>query len=571
MSMPRLSDIPFLKDADPETLAAVADEVSWFSLPGGAPLFEGGESADALYFVVSGSLAAFRTNPAGRPELMGYIRPGEPVGEMSLVAGEPHSGSVYAIRDSELLRIERAAFNRLVRAHPSLMQNLARLILMRTRQSRRRNARSEPKIYGLLATSPTIDLRTQAELLIEALKATGKRACCVGVEGEDMLSAWFDALEAENDVVFLLTPITDSSWFRTVMRQADRLWVLARADARPSTPLLPDDPSPARQFRLVDLVMLHFGGERRVSQTNDWIASCDAVRTFHWTDNSKEDVARLARTITGRSVGVVLSGGGARAYAHLGVIRALRDFKTPIDFIGGTSMGAVVAAGVAIGWDDEELEWRIRKAFVETNPIGDFVLPVVGFVRGMRVEDRLFEHFGDQLIEDLELPYFCLSTNLTTASSRIHRRGSLRDALRASISLPGIMPPVVRGEDVLVDGAVLNNFPVDVMREAHRGPIIGVDVARQRGFDPEDFRNPPNFFGWVARRGFRSAPPIVSLLMRTATLSIDPWTGRDRTDLLVIPDLRGIDLRDWKKFDQATEAGYSATVEALKLRGNSFT
>jgi NTE family protein len=567
--IPRLTDIPFLKDADPSAIAAVEEEVSWLSLPGGTVLFEAGEPAEALYFVVSGSLAAFRTGPAGRPELAGYIRQGEPVGEMSLVANEPHSGTVYAIRDTELLMLERHAFNRLVRAHPSLMQNLARLMLMRTRQNRRRHTRAEPRIYGLLATSPTIDLRLQAEKLANVLRRTGKRVAIVGSDGEQMRTGGLDVLEAHHDLVLLLTPMADTPWFYTVMRQADRLWVLARGDARPSTPLFPPDPSPARQFRLVDLVMLHNRGERRAAMTSEWMDSCDAARVLHWSEFSDEDTARLARILSGHSVGLVLGGGGARAYAHLGAVRALRDARHPIDLVGGTSMGAVVAACVAMGWDDSEIEWRIRRAFVDTNPLGDFVLPVVAFVRGGRVEDRLFEHFGDVLIEDLTLPFYCVSTNLTTASIKVHRRGLLRDALRASISLPGILPPVVRGDDVLVDGAVLANFPVDVMREAHRGSIIGVDVARQTGIDPEDFRSPPNFLGWVSRQGLRTPPPIVSLLMRTATLSIDPWTGRDRADLLVLPDLGDVDLRDWKKFETAAEAGYRAMVEALKMRAEA--
>lgn len=562
---PSLRDIPFLDGANADVLSAMDEETEWFSAPAGSPVMLAGDQPDGVLFLASGSLAAFRQ--AGRSHhLLGYIRPGEPVGEMAMIAREPHTGSVFAIRDSELLKLSPDGFERLVQAHPKLMEHMARLMLTRARVHGRANPRAEPKVYALIATSPTIDLRLRARTLQAALKRLGKRATIVGEEAQDMESAWYDALEHDNDAVFLITPIADTPWFRTCLRQADRIWVLARADARPSTPLLPpEDPSPARQFRLVDVVLLHHGMERKAATTDEWRVACDASRLFHWRGLEDDDAARLARIIAGRSVGLVLSGGGARAYAHIGVVRAFREAGQPFDVVGGTSMGAIVAACVAMGWDDDEIEWRIRKAFVETNPLGDYVFPVVALTRGRRVEERLAEHFGDTLIEDLTAPFFAVSTNLATSSIRVHRAGVLRKALRASISLPGILPPVVEdSHSLLVDGAVLRNFPVDVLRDLHRGPIVGVDVARRDGVDPEDFRDPPGFLGWVAAHGFQSVPPIASLLMRAATLAVDPWEGRSGADLLIAPEMPDIDMRDWKRFDEAVASGYESAVAALK-------
>jgi NTE family protein len=316
-------------------------------------------------------------------------------------------------------------------------------------------------------------------------------------------------------------------------------------------------------------VLLHHGADRRHASAEQWRRACDAVRILHWRGLADDDADRLVRVIAGSATGLVLSGGGARAYAHIGVIRALREYGTPIDVIGGTSMGGIVAACLAMGWDDGQIEDRIRRAFVESNPLGDYVVPVVSLSRGRRVETRLAEHFGDTLIEDLRVPFFCVSTNLVTASAHVHRSGSLRDALRASISLPGILPPVVDGaQSLLVDGAVVKNFPVDVMKELHRGPVIGVDVARRSTIDPMDFVDAPDFIGWVTRRGFQTAPPIAALLMHTATLTVDPWMGRDAADLLITPEMADVDLRDWKKFDEAVAAGYEATVAALKRRAD---
>jgi NTE family protein len=269
--------------------------------------------------------------------------------------------------------------------------------------------------------------------------------------------------------------------------------------------------------------------------------------------------------MAGASIGLVLSGGGARAYAHIGAVRALRERGVPIDFVGGTSMGAIVAACVAMGWSDTEIERRIRDGFVASNPLGDHILPVVALTRGARVQERLNRHFGDVMIEDLEIPFFCVSSDLAAGAPRVHRRGRLVDALRASISLPGILPPVVDGDALLVDGAVMNNFPIDLMAGFHRGLTIGVDVAVAERVEPSLFVDPPGFVDWVIANGLRSAPPIVTLLMRAATVrqSVRP-AGRP-ADILIEPKVVGVDLRDWRKYETAVADGYRETIVALDL------
>jgi len=574
---PSLKSIPFLKDVPRRALKAAGKEARWFSVPAGSAVFKAGEISTSIFFVLSGTLGTFRTASDGRTEFIGHIRAGEPVGEMSLFLGAvdedgdgeadnaPHSASVYALRDSEVLEISRKGFNRIVKAEPEILQAMIRLILVRLRQSGKRSARSEPKVFAMVGTSPTIDLKLRSNALKASLETMGMKVIVIDeAAGDDKPAAFFDELERDYDFVILTSEIGDNSWYRLSVRQADRIWVIGRADARPSNPLMPEDHSPARAFKLVDVVLLHHGGVRQASRPWEWTEAAGAARIFHWRDVEGECCDRLARTMAGRSVGVVFSGGGARAYAHIGTLRAIRERGIPIDFAGGTSMGAVIAACAAMGWDDEEIDQRIRKAFVDSNPLGDYGLPVVGMVKGKRVNARLKEHFEDAQIGDLELPFFAVSTNLTDGTFRVHRSGLLRQVLRGSIALPGILPPVVDDGEVLVDGGVLNNFPVDVMRDLHRGYIIGCDVARApKGLSADEFVDPPGFFGWVFEHGFSAAPPIAGLLMRAGTMTVNPNEGRDLTDALILPELGDVDLRDWKAYDEVVEAGYQAACKAL--------
>lgn len=576
--VPALASIKFLQDVPRRALRAAGKEARWFSVPAGWPLFRAGEMSDSIFFVLTGSFGAFKAMRDGRSEFMGHIRSGEPVGEMAMFQGGididgdgspdnvPHTSSVYALRDSEVLEISRKGFEKLSSAEPEILNAMIRLILSRLREGNQRNRRTAPKVFTLVATSPSIDLELRAIALQKSLSRFGIKARIVtGSEGNEKPSTYFDELEAENDIVILTSTMRDNAWYRLSMRQADRIWVVARADAKPSYPLFPEENSPAQSLKLVDVLLLHHGEERTACRPADWLKAAGAARIFHWQGIEGETCDRLARIIAGRSVGIVFSGGGARAYAHIGVVRAIRELGIPIDFAGGASMGAVVAGCVAMGWDDNEIDYRIRKGFVETNPLGDWNIPVVGMVKGHRVDNRLREHFGEAEIGDLEVPFFAVSTNLTDGVYRVHRQGLLRKALRATIALPGILPPVVDQGEVLVDGAVLNNFPADVMRELQRGFVVGCDVARApEGLKAEDFVNPPGFFGWVAKHGFSAAPPIAGLLMRSGTVSVNPNAGRELVDVLVLPELKNIELRDWKAYDEAVEAGYLAAMTALK-------
>nr|WP_321442079.1 patatin-like phospholipase family protein [uncultured Hyphomonas sp.] len=578
---PSLKAIAFLKDVPAKVMRAAGREAAWYCVPAGGTLFLRNEPADKIYFVLSGALGAFRVNPNGQSEFIGHIRPGEPVGEMSMFLGgidldgdgapedAPHTSSVYALRDSEVVGFSREGWRQMVKHEPELLEQMIRIILRRVGREGQRNISSAPKVFTLVATSPTIDLELRAEALKSSLEALGKSAVIVGeAKGAEKPAAFFDQLDQNHDVVILISTIGDTRWYRLSVRQADRIWVFGRADAKPSNPLMPEDDSPARELKLVDVVLLHPGDNRRACRPVEWLEAAGASRLFHWQGMSGPNCDRLARVMAGTSVGLILSGGGARAYSHIGVVRAMRDRGVPIDFVGGASMGAVIAGCVAMGWDDVEIDRRIRKAFVETNPLGDYTLPVVGMVKGLRVNARLKEHFGDAEIGDLALPFFATSTNLMTGTQRIHRTGLLRDALRATISLPGILPPVVDGNDLLVDGAVLNNFPVDVMRDMHRGFVIGSDVTRQpEGLKIEEFEKPAGFFRWVLRHGFSNPPPIAGVLMRAATIRADTQFGRDITDVLILPELAETELRDWENYEATVESGYQAALLALDEAG----
>ena len=565
--MSQLPDIP-----DESALARlfhqerVQTEAVWFSLPGGATLFSAGDVSDQLYFVRAGRLGAFRREQGHEVQFLGVIRPGEPAGEMSLIAGSPHSADVVALRDSEIIAVPRDVFLEACEADTAVMIELARLMMLRSRQAVTRGGVGEPSVFGFVSLGTPGPLRPLVERLALEIERLGYLVTTIGAEAQTAPTEWFSDVEKTHDFVLYVAESADSGWRLMVARQVDRLFRVGRGDRTPpKIQATSEAPSPLQAQQLGDLVLLQPRDLDRPVGSEAWLDAAKPARLFHLRRDHEGDLQRLARVLTGQSVGLVLSGGGARAYAHVGAVRALRERGVPIDFVGGVSMGAVIAAGVAMGWSDEEMGRRIKEAFVDTSPLADIALPLLAMTHGLKVNDRLAHHFGDTHIADLWLPFFCLSSNLTTGAYQMHRRGLLRRALRASISLPGILPPATDEQNVLVDGAVMKNFPADVMRASQLGPIVGVDVTTGRSITADDVARPSSVWRWILSGDWRKGPPIVSLLLRAATVSTsrDLSAARDATDVLVMPDVSKVEIRDFSAYEPAVAEGYRATIEAL--------
>jgi NTE family protein len=544
----------------------VQANASWFSLPGGQTLYAAGDPSDQLYFVRAGRLGAFRREHGQEAQFLGVIRPGEPAGEMALIAGAPHSADVVALRDSEIFSLPREVFLEACETDASVMAELAKLMILRTRQSATRGGMGEPSVFGFVPLGQPGSMRPLVERIAREIARLDYSVTCIGVEAQHAPTEWFSEVERTHDFVLYVAEAADGGWRQVVARQVDRLFRVGRGDREPpKEEAAPVIASPLQAQQLVDLILIQRADAVAPSGSEAWVESANPARLFHVRRENFADAQRMARVLTGQSVGLVLSGGGARAYAQVGAIRALRERGVPIDFVGGVSMGAVIGAGLAMGWDDAELEHRIREAFVDTSPLADIALPLLAMTHGLKVNERLAHHFGDTQIADLWLPFFCLSSNLTTGAYQLHRRGLLRRALRASISLPGILPPATDDNNVLVDGAVMKNFPADVMRAAQLGPIVGIDVTAGRSITADDVARPASVWRWIWSGDWRKGPPIVSLLMRAATVSTsrDLAAAREATDVLVQPDVAKVEIRDFSAFGPAVAEGYRAMIEAL--------
>ncbi len=245
--------------------------------------------------------------------------------------------------------------------------------------------------------------------------------------------------------------------------------------------MLPEDLEAARKNGAhVELILLR-PPNATPSRTSDWLDAAVYRAHHHVAIGRKSDYGRLVRRFTGKAWGLALGGGGARGFAHIGAIKALQEAGIPIDMIAGTSMGAILGAQHAMGLNPDEMILQSRRAYVGGSDLTDMTLPLVSFRSGRGTTARLQAMFGDRMIEDLPIPYFCVSCNLTRATAIIHERGPVVTWTRVSCSVPGLLPPVPWKGDLLVDGALLNNLPVNEMRSRLRGSVAAADVSVANG------------------------------------------------------------------------------------------
>jgi NTE family protein len=353
--------------------------------------------------------------------------------------------------------------------------------------------------------------------------------------------------EEENAHVLLLDETGSGAWSDLCRRQADRTLLVA-TEGSP----LPDGVS-----RECDLVFLGPASGAAVRALVDRVDP-RVLHRLATTEPSDPGAGRLARRIVGRALGVVLSGGGARGFAHIGALAELEEDGIEVDRYGGCSMGAFIAAMAAAGWRTDSIRERCHEELVRRSPFNDYTLPRVALIRSRKAARMLERLFGEMTIEELAKPLFTVTADLVSSGLVVHRRGSVMEAVGASMSIPGLAPPVPHGGRLLVDGGVLNNLPVDAMADTAEGPIVAVDVVRR--LEPE-----------ASEADEQPLPSIMETLSRATVLGSVERAERNRALalLVVAPDVADVPLRDFRSLDRAIEAGRAAARAALDAGGRN--
>ncbi|OBI18038.1 esterase [Mycobacterium sp. E2327] len=561
-----LRSIPLFAEIDDEQLALLTKTVGRQHVAANEWLFHLGDPSDAIYVIASGRFAAIGLDG----QVLREMASGDSIGDLGVITGAARSAGVRALRDGVVWRIAADTFSEVLAKAPQLQSAMFRAMAVMLRESRAASVSRGRRVVGVVSTGdavamPIVDaiaarLRSHGQAAVVAPPVETTAAANHYGELVDAFSETLDRAERSNDWVLLVADRgSGDSWRRYVTAQSDRVVVLAD-QARPPEALEPP-----------------------ITQGPVHLVTCGVVADPRWWDllepvshhpADDDGIGALARRIAGRSLGLVLGGGGARGLAHYGVYEELTRAGVVIDRFGGTSSGALAAATFALGLDARDCTAAARKYVAETRPVSDYTIPAIALTRGRRV-DRLIEGFfgGSTLIEHLPREFFSVSTDIITGDQIIHRRGLLWVAVRASISIPGLLPPVQRRERLLVDGGLMNILPADVMCADPDGEVICVDLRTtwvpSKGFGPLPAKlQPPAFVRRLVTGTDVALPPLQDTLLRSVELAAPKWNLRElpRVTAIIEPDVSAIGPLDFANIDAALDAGRKAARAALEAQ-----
>ncbi|MEY9495351.1 NTE family protein [Bradyrhizobium elkanii] len=552
----------------------------------GELLVEQGGASDALFLVLHGALAVYRTS---HPEPIAELRAGELVGEIGFFANIPRTANVIAIRDTSVLVLTRAAYTTLARETPEIVEALLAALARRfaTETARLLPLRASPKARTVALISGGREPVPAAfeHRLREGLAAAGAEIVDLArvqamFPGRALdaseVADWLNRIEYDAPLVAYFGGPDASDWARKTIRQADLVVFACRGHA--PTPDLTEierfacGVHPASTRRLV---RVHDVRRHEVSGTAAWLARLPCFMHHHVALEDQLDIDSLVRFLCGRAVGFVAGGGGSLGTAHVGVYKAFRERGAMFDIFVGTSVGSAMAAGFAKNYDAEHLERGTHEIFVSSRSFRRPTWPRYALLDHKAFDAALADQYGHNCrIEDCWRPFAAVATNLSTHNLELIRTGLLWQAVRASSAIPGLLPPFyTRDGSMLVDGCLVDNVPLAQMHQMKSGPNLVVHFG-----DPATEMFDVNYAALPGRlellasllTPFRkkllpAAPSAVNVLWRSlvAHQRYDtlPTTPLDMVMRPPTPD--GIDVTDFDRHQEIFESSYRWARETI--------
>ncbi len=530
-------------------------------------------AADALYLVEIGRFDVLRDG-----QKLAEIGPGETVGEIALFTGGTRTADVIAARDSVVYRFAAEAYETALTKTPAFSAAVARVLARRLAET---SARAVPvksaPITGTIAVLAAGDhmppdpvvamLGSEMSALTDArvLRKADAPDSLGGRMNSAEAIAWLHEEEAKGGTLIYQADADDADWTQLILRQSDHLLIVGSAGKPPALSnaektafeIFPED-----QRRLA---LVHPTRSDWVTGTEDWLETRPVFMHHHLADGAIDDVARLARFLTGNANGYVAGGGGAFGAIHIGVHEALRKRGVPFDIYGGTSVGSAMCGGFAMGLTGDEMNERSGDIFVKNAALGKLTVPKYSMLDHTVLDRQLKKHFSDRLIENLWMPYFAVATDLSDNSARVIRRGPLWQAVRASSAIPGVLPPFYTEDGaMLVDGGSMTNLPVAQMHRLKNGPnvLVSFDRGERQTFSVKYDRLPGRWT--LLRRTFLPigkksprAPGILSVVMRSilARQASDPGNLKAGDWYIRALPMKGANFMNWKLHSKLYEQG----------------
>ncbi|MCL4767299.1 MAG: patatin-like phospholipase family protein [Hyphomicrobiaceae bacterium] len=570
-----LQSIEIFQDLDPDDTVALAAEFRILELKRGEVLIRQGDPADALYVVVSGRFSVHRQ---GRSDPVCEIGPGQPIGEIAFLTGGTRTANVRAMRDSLVLRLSREEFEGLTARKPSIWRSLTATLgrrLAATTAAEVLPSDPRPRTIGVIRAGSRPVPPAFIRMLTSTFEAgartlvleSGTTALGSGVAlGTPEATRAINALERQYEAILFIADAELTPWSEKVLRHADLVLAVGAFDADPGLSPLEQRAADFLAPEAVRLVLVH-AHRTRPAGTARWLDRRRVVMHHHVALDDAADVERLLRFVNGTALGFVACGGGALCAAHVGLFKAMVEAGIGFDMMGGTSAGSAMAAAFVLGSSPDEIDRALHEMFVSNRAMRRYTWPRYSLLDHHHFDQQLARYIGHVDIEDLWIPFFAVSTNLSSYSLHRHRRGDLWTAVRASSSIPALLPPVYTAEgEMLVDGCLLDNVPVGVMHELKSGPnvVVSFMLPQLERFAVDYFELPSRSelmrraINPIRRQDLPAAPGPAAVLMRSLMANRQDFQRHMRPgDLLLMPPLpQDAGFLDWHRHEELMDAAH---------------
>lgn len=558
---------------------------------GGDVLVRYGEEADALYLVSAGRFQV--QLPDGR--VIAEIEAGEPVGELAFFSGGTRTADVRATRDSTVYALSRAGYDAVAAEHREVTETILATVARRLAKTTAGAKAMEAKPGRVVALLPAGDAHLPdgfAEKLCASLAKYDEPRLVRQSDMPEGLSPdeasfgqWIAEIESTAGRIVLRASgprcDADHAWNRAIARNADDVLLVAPLyDRRPDLSELETYALPLFQPANRQLMLWRPSVAKGIEGAAAWLDQREVKLHHHVPLDSEAAFDRIARFMAGKANGVVLAGGGALGCAHIGVMQALLENGVPIDYYGGTSAGAAMAGALAQGLSAQETLDQMHAMFIANKAMKKMTIPVHSFLDPRVFDDQLRARYGTKDIADLPYNFFGVSTNLSTNGIYVHTRGPLWEAVRASGSLPTILPPLITEKgDILVDGGVLDNIPVAVMRELKAGPNVVVALRADAGArwqveaSYRDVRSPGQLARDIMfrRKPERPFPSLIEIMSRSMVVASEGTVEASlaQADALLVPPIpEDMQILDWHLGRQVAEDAREFTAQAMETRAD---
>jgi NTE family protein len=589
-TLPAVGIFAELDASEREVLAA---ELETRTLKRGEVLVHQGDPADALYIVLSGRFAVML---GGRRDAITEIGPDQPIGEIAFLTGGARTASVTAMRDSLVLRLGRKEFEDLAAKCPSIWRTLTSALAQRLAATtaleppapdpRPRTitiirAGSAPVPPRFIAELTAIFAAATKTLVVDAAKITELLPKGVALDSAEATQV-LNELESVYDYVIFLADNDLTGWSQKAIRHTDLVLGVGTHTANPTPNRLEKLAAEFLSPESRRLVLLH-PTRITVTGTSRWLRWRSVSMHHHVAMDSSKDIERLFRFINGTALGLVACGGGALCAAHVGLYKALIENGLEFDIMGGTSAGSAMTGAFAMGKHPDDVDIGTHDIFVANRAMQHYTWPRYSLLDHRHYDTQLSRYFGGTNIEDLWIPYFAVSTNLSSYELHRHQRGDLFEAIRASGSIPVLLPPVyTKDGEMLVDGCLLDNVPIRTMHEIKSGPnvVVSFHIPELQRFDVDYAKLPSRAelirmtLNPLARARLPDAPGLTTVLMRSLMANRHDFNQQLKPgDTLLVPPIPDdMGILDWSRHTELFEDAYSWGLDEMaRLKKSSHS